>query len=295
MTLAPAANPTPEANPLDAIGIQYNAKLQRLVRRIKKDVDGHLMPLIRRLAREYVQDSGGLVPSSPRVATTDAWSDQILALMRFLFDRWRSEPVNAGARRIAEEFVQSALKRSERDMKRSAGIDIFSGSEKMRDYLKASVQQNVQLIQSIPQKYLEEVETLVMANMRAGMRPSYIERALSQQFGVTSRRAKLIARDQTSKIQGEIGRRQQQDAGFKYFRWVTSHDQRVRHHHAVLGSKITKYGKGIYSWQDLPMGEKGEPTFPGQPINCRCVAVPVSERQVQRNKEQGNVNPSVTR
>lgn len=280
---------------MDAIGIQYNAKLQRLVRRIKKDVDGHLMPLIRRLAREYVQDSEGTTPSSARITTTDAWSDQILALMRFLFDRWRSEPVNAGARRIAEEFVRSALKRSERDMKRSAGIDIFSGSEKMRDYLKASVQQNVQLIQSIPQKYLEEVETLVMANMRAGMRPGYIERALQEQFGVTSRRAKFIARDQTGKIQGELAEKQQKDAGFEYFQWLDSHDQRVRHRHREIANKVTAYGPGVYKWSNLPLSSDGTPIKPGQDYNCRCVAIPVSARKVERYRSEGKTTPGVYR
>jgi len=104
---------------------------------------------------------------------------------------------------MAGEFVQSSLKKSERDLKKSAGIDVYSGNTAMQDYLKASAQQNAQLIKSIPAKYLEEVQALVMANMRSGMRPGYIEKALQEQFGVTQRRAKMIARDQTSNINGE--------------------------------------------------------------------------------------------
>lgn len=270
---------------MDMIGIQYNAKLQRLVKQIKADIAKEVMPLVRQLAPEYTQDA---------VATTDAWSDLIASAMSFLFSKWQNERVSAGASRIAGEFVQSSLKKSERDLKKSAGIDVFSGNSTLQDYLKASAQQNTQLIKSIPTKYLEEVQTLVMANMRSGMRPGYIEKALQEQFGVTQRRAKMIARDQTSKIQGELNRKQQQGAGFTHFRWLTSHDSRVRHDHDVFEHRVTKYGKGVYLWSDLPL-EKGVPVSPGSPINCRCTAIPVSEREVKANQDKGLTNPSVSK
>lgn len=270
---------------MDMIGIQYNAKLQRLVKQVKADISKEIMPLVRQLAPEYTQDA---------VATTDAWSDLITNAMSFLFAKWQSERVSAGAQRIASEFVQASVKKSERDMKKSVGIDVFSGSKTMQDYLHASAQQNAQLIKSIPAKYLEEVQTLVMGNMRSGMRPGYIEKALQEQFGVTQRRARVIARDQTSKIQGELNRKQQQGAGFTHFRWLTSHDSRVRHDHDVFEHRVTKYGKGVYLWSDLPL-EKGVPVSPGSPINCRCTAIPVSEREVKANQDKGLTNPSVSK
>ncbi|MFL1549750.1 minor capsid protein [Pseudomonas sp. D47] len=270
---------------MNMIGIQYNAKLQRLVKQVKESISKEIMPLVRQLAPEYTQDA---------VATTDAWSDLILNAIATLVSRWSSPAVQSAGARIAGEFVQSSLKKSERDLKKSAGIDVFSGSKTMQDYLHASAQQNAQLIKSIPAKHLEEVQTLVMANMRSGMRPSYIEKALQEQFGVTQRRAKMISRDQTSKIQGELNRKQQQNAGFSYFRWLTSNDQRVRHDHEVFENRITKYGKGVYAWSDLPL-EKGVPVSPGSPINCRCTAIPVSEREVKSNQEKGITNPSVSK
>lgn len=270
---------------MDMIGIQYNAKLQRLVKQVKASVSKEIMPLVRQLAPEYTQDA---------LVTTDAWSDLILSAMSRLMQKWQSERVSAGANRMAAEFVQSSLKKSERDLKKSAGIDVFSGNSTLQDYLKASAQQNSLLIKSIPAKYLDEVQTLVMANMRSGMRPGYIEKALQEQFGVTQRRAKMIARDQTSKIQGELNRKQQQGAGFTHFRWLTSHDSRVRHDHDVFEHRVTKYGKGVYLWSDLPL-EKGVPVSPGSPINCRCTAIPVSEREVKANQDKGLTNASVSK
>lgn len=276
------------------IGIRYNAKLQVMVRRIKKDIDEAILPLIRRLEPEYVQDSAPS-PSVGVMVTVDAWSDVIMAAMRFLFERWRADRTAPGAQRIAQDFVRAAIRKSERDMRRSAGIDVFSGSQQMRDYLTAAAEQNVQLIQSIPQRYLEEVQTLLIANMRSGMRPGYIERALQEQFGVTSRRAKFIARDQTSKIQGEIAQRQQQDAGFEYFKWVDSHDQRVRHRHREIAEKTTSYGPGVYKWSNLPLSQDGTPIRPGQDYNCRCVAIPVSSRKVEQYRRSGQTQAGVYR
>lgn len=269
------------------IGIQYNAKLQRLVRQIKKDIDAMLIPSIRNLAPEYVQDAAR--------PTVDAWSDVILSLLGELKRRWSSEWVARGAERIASEFVQSSLKKSERDLKKSAGVDAFSGSPMMRDYLKASAQQNVQLIQSIPAKYLEEVETLVIANMRSGMRPGFIVTALQEQFGVTQRRAKMIARDQTGKIQGELAEKQQRNAGFDYFQWLDSDDRRVRTRHREIADKVTAYGKGIYRWDNLPLSDKGLPIKPGSDYQCRCTSRPVSAREVEENRKQGKTSPGVYR
>lgn len=269
------------------IGIQYNAKLQRLARQIKKDIDATLIPSIRSLAPEYVQDAAR--------PTVDAWSDVILALITELKRRWSSEWVTRGADRIASEFVQSSLKKSERDMKKSAGIDVFSGSPMMRDYLKASAQQNVQLIQSIPAKYLEEVETLVIANMRSGMRPGFIVTALQEQFGVTQRRAKMIARDQTGKIQGELAEKQQRNAGFDYFQWLDSDDRRVRTRHREIADKVTAYGPGVYRWDNLPLSDKGLPIKPGSDYQCRCTSRPVSAREVEENRRHGKTSPGVYR
>lgn len=42
---------------MDMIGIQYNAKLQRLVKQVKADISAEIMPLVRQLAPEYTQST----------------------------------------------------------------------------------------------------------------------------------------------------------------------------------------------------------------------------------------------
>lgn len=267
------------------IGIQYNAKLQKLVRQVKKDIDQSLVPVVRMYAPEYTQDG----------YTSDAWSDGIQQVINAMLARWTSERVRMIAARMAGEFVQVSLARSERDMKRSAGIDVFSGSQQMQDYLKAATQQNANLIVSIPQQYIERVGTTVMANMRSGMRPGFIEKTLQDEFGVTQRRARMIARDQTAKVQGELAEKQQTGAGFEYFQWLDSDDSRVRDRHRVIAEKITAYGPGVYRWDNLPLSDKGVPIKPGSDYQCRCTSRPVSAREVEEYRKRGQTKPGVYR
>lgn len=255
--------------------VRYNAALQRIARAVKRDIDEVIVPLVKQYAPEYVQDS---------TPTLDGWADSVARALQFLLGKWLSPVARQAAESIASEFVRTQVSVNSRG-RRSVGIDVFSNSQQMRNYLDAATYQNATLITSIPSQYLEQVSNIVMANMRAGMRPSFIEAALSEQFGVTARRAKLIARDQTAKVQGELNKRKQTAAGFSYFKWVDSHDQRVRHRHREIADKVTDYGKGVYRWDDLPLSDKGEPIQPGSDYQCRCVAVAVPDFKVKQFQE----------
>lgn len=229
------------------IAIRYNVQLQKLVRAIRKDVDATLLPIVRQYVPEYTVDSAP-------VATSDGWSDAIVTALQMLKARWENY---REASHVASDFVRSALDYNDRQFRRTTGINIFEGDARMQDYLKAATYQNVQLIQSIPERYLAQVENIVIGNMRTGMRPGYIAKALTQQFGVEQRRARFIARDQSAKVTGEMTKQRQLGAGFEYFKWRDSDDSRVRDRHRQIAEKVTAYGKGVYRWDNLPLSNKG--------------------------------------
>lgn len=279
---------------MNAIENKYRIKLQRLVRELRADINATLVPVIKQYAPEYVQDSTTGVDSTP-VLTRDGWADAIRSALDALLARWVTSPLaKRAASLIAADFVRGSMQYTDRRIKRTTGIDVFANDRRMDEYIKAATNQNARLISSVASQHLEQVANIVEGNMRTGMRPSYIEKALTQQFGVTQRRATLIARDQTSKVTGEMNKQRQINAGFSHFKWVTSKDSRVREDHRHLADRVTKYGKGVYSWSDLPL-ENGVPVQPGSPVNCRCVAVAVSDIQVERNQKRGETNPKVSR
>lgn len=249
--------------PALTVGVAYNAELQMIVREVSKDVNKHIVPLVRRLTPQYQADSA--------IETLDTWVDQIVGALTLLKNKWSSPQFVALSNRIASKFVLSASAVNQKRFNESVrgfGINVFGDSQELQDYLSASAYDNARLIQSIPAQYITQIDSIVMTNVRAGGRPSAITKLLVDQFGVTQRRAKMIARDQTAKINGDLASKRQQNAGFEYFQWVDSDDERVRDRHADISEKVTAYGEGIYRWDNPPLSSKGVPIIPGQDYQC---------------------------
>ncbi len=247
-------------------GSKYNAQLQSLITEIKRDIDVSIMPLLVSLAPQYQTDS---------TMTKDSYIDQIVAALNSLLSRWSSPDFEKQADTLASQFVRTANRANQDGFNRDFGIDIFSDPDGLSDYLDISAFENANLIKSIPQQYLGQVQAIVTQNVRTGQRPAVIAKQLEERFGVSQSRAKFIARDQTAKINGDLSAMRQQAVGMTKFRWVTSKDSRVRDRHRAISRRKTDYGVGVYRWDDLPKNEKGVPIKPGDDYQCRCVAVPV--------------------
>ena len=272
---------------------KYNAQLQKLVRAIRKDINEKIIPLIKGLEPQYIGDAK-VKSVEPRhvsdAVIKDSWSDDIMTLFTSLKTKWASPAFMGASKDIASIFVKAMNTQNSRRFSKSVksigviGIDIFGDSPKLQDILSASIADNSRLITTIPTQYLDQVQSIVMSNMRSGLRPSAIVKQLSEQFGISQRRAALIARDQTSKANGELSKQRQEDTGFKFFKWQTSEDVRVRDSHDDISDKDIGFGKGVYKWDNPPKNDKGVQIIPGSEINCRCVAIPVTGRQVAENK-----------
>ena len=270
-------------------GVQYNAMLKKLVREIKQDVN-QLLPLLRDLAPEYQTDSVLVI--------NDSYVTSITSALRQLVEKWTSPAFRDIATRLSTRFVRAADRvNAERFSKtmRGVGIDIFGDDTTLTDYIDVSIFDNTRLIMSIPEQYLTQVESIVMTNVRAGGRPSAIAKQLQKQFDVTENRAKMIARDQTAKVNGDLSKKRQQASGFEFFQWIDSGDERVRDRHEDIADKVTAYGKGIYRWDNPPISSQGTAIIPGQDFQCRCTARPVSNREVEENVKAGRTRPGIKR
>jgi len=107
--------------------------------------------------------------------------------------------------------------------------------------------------------------------------------------GISTRRAAIIARDQTAKLNADLSQGRMEQAGIETYIWSTSMDERVRGlpggkyadsrtSHYVMEGLIcrwddpTKYRNASGEWVARPMG--APLLHPGQDIMCRCVALP---------------------
>jgi len=278
-------NPKPVEAPKRA-GISYNAQLQKLVRAVRNDINTKIVPMIVALEPQYVTDA----------AINDGWADQIMTVFVQLLQKWESPAFLTAANRTAEDFVNGVSQQNQRRFSRNTraiGIDIFGDSPALQDLLEASTLDNTRLITTIPAQYLNQVQSIVMTNMRSGLLPRNIVGQLRNQFGVSQRRAALIARDQTTKVNGEISKTRQQGAGFEFFQWQTAEDSRVRADHAELEDEDIGFGPGVYRWDNPPKDDKGVRIIPGSAINCRCVAIPVSRVQVNEYRKSKGMKPII--
>lgn len=93
-------------------------------------------------------------------------------------------------------------------------------------------EQNLLLIDKLARGYGNDVREVFRDPAVFGMRVEDVRRLLKKQADITERHAALIARDQTLKLNADITRIRQQNAGIESYRWSTSQDERVRPAHA---------------------------------------------------------------
>lgn len=233
---------------------QYYVALRSMLTQIAAMTRESIIPLYqseqeqKRAARAYTADADR------------SWFAGLQALANQL-QRIASNTVNRildlEAERHTEAFMATA--------KRALGINLQAvvTQEDLGDYLRTKAAENAALIQSLSDDVVKRIETAVYQNTIAGNSVTTLRKTLQEQFGITDRRAKLIARDQTSKLNSDLNSTRQQQAGVTTYKWVTSHDERVRERHRKLDGKSYKWGEATGAENGLP---------PGQLINCRCVA-----------------------
>lgn len=140
------------------------------------------------------------------------------------------------------------------------GVDIFTTEPFLADLLAAWEAENIKLIKSIPSQYLDQLHGKIVAAVRAGRPSSELAEFIRETFDLPRNRAKLIARDQIGKLNGQLTMARQKNIGVESYVWRTSLDERVREEHkAREGEK--------FSWDEPP-----KDGHPGNPINCRCSA-----------------------
>ncbi|MCD1645263.1 minor capsid protein [Aurantimonas coralicida] len=193
------------------------------------------------------------------------------ALGEFVFESLKQLAVRLGV--IAEGMVGRILRlESERHTKKwlasvrsTIGIDLAAvvSQEDLADYLTTAAARNASLIKSLGDDAIKRVEQATYQAILQGQTAAQLRKRMTEEFGVLDSRAKLIARDQVSKLTSDLNRRRHEQAGVTSYVWMSSQDERVRERHRALDGKEYRYGEPTGAEQGLP---------PGQPIQCRCVA-----------------------
>lgn len=129
---------------------------------------------------------------------------------------------------------------------------------------------NVALITNLRDEHVTAVSDILRAATASGARHEDVAPEIADRLGVGFSRAKLIARDQTNKINSQMAQASAASAGIEEYTWGTAKDENVRPDHKRLQGRRFRY-------DDPPVTDQrtGRRNNPGEDIQCRCVAIPV--------------------
>lgn len=143
------------------------------------------------------------------------------------------------------------------------GVNPILNESWLEPQVSSFVERNAALIKDIPDQSLSRVETKLRTGIERGDSLTKITATVQDELRIAKNRAKLIARDQTSKFMGKLTELRQTSLGVEEYTWSTSRDERVRPTHQ------SKEGKK-FRWDDPP----SDTGHPKEDVSCRCEALP---------------------
>lgn len=175
--------------------------------------------------------------------------------------RRESKRVAADAEKIGAETDRRHKAEFYARAKRAVGVDVVGGEGFRGKLLDKWNRENTDLIESVSTSAVASMRTEIEQAFASGVRAEALakrwrERGLPLEFGTVEGRAKVIARDQIGKLNGQLTQARQEALGIEEYAWRTSRDQRVRDSHADREGKR-------YRWDRPP-----DDGHPGHPVQC---------------------------
>jgi SPP1 gp7 family putative phage head morphogenesis protein len=248
----------PAVRPSAAIQATY-------VRKLDAELLGMQAALLRHIRPVYRENS-------PEIMALDASpARELRAFMRKFARRWQSR-FNDLAPKLAEYFATAVADRVDGElsrMLRAAGFTVkMQLTRSQNDVLQATVGENVDLIKSIAAQHLTQVQGIVMRSVQEGRDLATLTKALTDEYGVSRRRAETIARSQNNMATASLTRTRQVDLGITKAKWLHSAGgKKPRPEHVAFSGQTYDIKTGAFL--------EGKWTWPGREINCRCVSVSI--------------------
>lgn len=228
------------------------------------------------------------------LATDESPAMAMRSAMSKVARRWQAK-FDKGADKLADWFARETRDYSDGTLQailKEAGFTVkFQNTAAINDVLQAIIGENVGLIKSIASRNLTQVQTVVMQSVQQGRDLATVTKNLQHEFGVTKRRAALIARDQNNKATATITKTRQQQLGITQAKWRHSGGgKEPRQSHLHADGKVYDIEKGMYL--------DGKWTWPGVEINCfpadSVVEFAAGCKKLWRRWYSGNLTKIVT-
>jgi hypothetical protein len=193
--------------------------------------------------------------------------------------------------RSAQKFTRLSFNNSLAhviDKSTIAELDLFPVAVPTADInllRKMWVDKNTRLIKSIPAESITHAKELIHEAVRSGESAQSLSVKLNDScFEISKKRAKVIARDQITKLKGDLSRYNDLSHGVTTYEWSTCKDGVVRVSHEVMQGKICSWlDASVYKDKITDKWKKrssigGVQKHVGADIMCRCTNIILRER-----------------
>lgn len=144
-------------------------------------------------------------------------------------------------------------------------------SEEQKKRIASEWGDNMRLwIKDFTRKEIGELRRNVQKTILSGNRYGSLVKTIEQSYGVSARKAKFLARQETNLLMSKFKETRYQDAGVQYYRWVCVAGTKA---HPTRPSHKALDGL-VFRFDDPPVttapGEPQRKNNPGCDYNCRC-------------------------
>ena len=267
----------------------YAAELDRLARAFVRQVRETIIPGL-----PAIEDQARLELGHADSLRADAWFDRVAPLLAALRigATERDATVDAGAIDIGQRTSQWNDKEWQKILRKTVGVGLLTSEPGLRDQLRLFVQTNANLITKLQADKISEIQGVIERGFAQGLRHTEVAKEVMAKAQTTVKRARLIARDQISKLNGNLTHTRQVAAGIEHYIWQTAEDTRVRPEHAVMDGKLARWDDAtLYADVSDPTNWKSRSGLnavelhPGEDILCRCFPEPFIQELADDQEE----------
>lgn len=245
------------------IELRYRRLLRAMVQQLRQFTLAELEAEAPRMAAQAAQMRGDAFgdPNTPQ-----GWAELLAGLLARIRDRMLAplQETNAQVADIARGIGNHTRGEWRKIIRKAYGVDITAGEPWMADALSGWEQNNIGLIKGIPDTALSQIRERVTTALLEGRNPRELIETVRERLDVSESRAELIARDQVTKLRGNLDEARQTRLGVTSYFWRTMGDERVRPTHKAKSDRK-------YAWNKPP----ADTGHPGHDVRCRCYADPI--------------------
>lgn len=254
----------------EAIERDYEKALTQYARRLQRACNELLIPETSRLVDMAPRRADALESSEePNEGT---WADHLGAILAAILAatqgkrllnlfrgmRGAASALDIGVAAYAGQVSDHNRRQAVRITRRVYGEPYSCSEPWLDDLLRAWELENLKLIRSIPERYVDDLQGVVIRAINEGQSSTALRETIRATYPQPVNRARLIANDQVGKLNARLTQYRQEAMGIKEYRWRGVLDARERPEHRRREGDVFKWSNPPYDGH------------PGQAIQCRC-------------------------